>query len=265
VPTLEADGYLVVRGAVPRLMCERVVEAIGSQLGIGVDDPATWHLVSSEVDQVPLWGHQSQWDIRELPSLHAGWAGIWGTEALWVDMASCRFTPPWRPGRADALPIHWDNDPRVEHPRWYAGVLALTDAPAGHGGFRCAPALTHDRDRWPTEWTQTQYGTEYRPLVHSSEIVDVPLAAGDLVILHPQLAHGTVRNEGDSPRVAFYIQFFPEGDDDARRERVDDYANGRCPSFWRWKPGHDRIEPGPPARLTPHGRKLLGLDRWAGS
>jgi hypothetical protein len=42
-----------------------VLDAIADNLGITVHDPSTWDRVSTDVDQVPRWGHQSQWDIRE--------------------------------------------------------------------------------------------------------------------------------------------------------------------------------------------------------
>jgi hypothetical protein len=262
VNSLAEHGYVVLPGVVARSMCDRVVEAIGSELGIWLDDPSSWDRVPTLIDQVPLWGHQSQWDIRQLPALHRLWADIWDTAALWVDMSSCRFTPPWRPGGADAMSIHWDVDPWDEAIRWYPGVLALTDAGQGEGGFRCVPGLTRDRARWPTEWNESEFGVEYRPVFGEDEVIEVPLHAGDLVIMDHHLPHGTVRNHGPSPRVAFYIQYFPEGDSAGREERISDFETGRCPSFWRWKPGHDRTEPEPRASLSGLGRKLLGLNGW---
>lgn len=61
---LDNDGFFVARNAVPPEMCEAVLDAIREDLGTSVDDPNTWDRVSSKVDQVPLWGHRSQWEIR---------------------------------------------------------------------------------------------------------------------------------------------------------------------------------------------------------
>jgi len=261
--TVAEDGYVVVPGAVPAAMCQAVLDAIAAELGISVDDPATWDRVSSEIDQIPMWGHQSQWDIRQLPQLHRIWADIWGRDALWVDLNSCRFTPSWRPGRADRLPIHWDVDPWDDQVQWYPGVVALTDAGPGEGGFRCVPPLVHDREAWPNSWTdQGPNGYSYEPDVKSREIVEVPLRVGDLIVMDSKLPHGTVRNLTSRPRVAFYLQYFPAGTPDQAAERVADFEAGRCPSFWRWKPGHDRLESRPPATLNEHGRRLLGAEPW---
>lgn len=257
------DGHVVFRNAVPIAMCQSVLDAIGSELGIWVHDPATWDRVSGEIEEVPLRGHQSQWDIRQLPELYAIWSAVWGTKALWVDRNSCRYTPPWREGRAEPLPIHWDVDPHDPGVLWYPGILALTDAPPGAGGFCCAPSLMHSRDCWPTSWTTSHYGVEYRPNeIAAEQIVEIPLAAGDLLVFDSHLPHGTVRNSTASPRVAFCLQMFPEGSLAAAEANIADHLSGIAPPWWRWKPGHDRVEQDPPATLTDHGKRLMGMLRY---
>jgi hypothetical protein len=254
------DGYVVFKNAVPRKLCENVLQAIGTELGIWTEDRASWSRVSNEIDQVPLWGHQSQWDIRQLPNLSLIWSMVWGTSELWTDRNSCRFTPPWRKGRAEPIALHWDVDPFDHDVLWYSGIVALTDTPRGAGGFRCSPALMHNRDRWPTTWSTSQSGTEYRPhAVKDEEIVEVPLDVGDLLIFDSHLPHGTVRNRSHDPRVVFYLQMFPTGTDAEAQTNVSDHMAGVAPPWWRWKPGHDRVEPGPPATLNDRGKQLLGM------
>ena len=254
------DGYVVFRKVVPVELCEAVLDAIGGELHIWVDDPESWDRISAEIEEVPLRGHQSQWDIRQLPDLHAIWSTVWGTERLWVDRNSCRYTPPWREGRAEPLPLHWDVDPHDPDVLWYQGILALTHAPAGAGGFCCSPRLMHNRERWPTSWTSSRFGVEYRPAaVAEREVTEVPLGVGDLLVFDSHLPHGTVRNTADSPRVAFVLQMFPEGSQEEADANIADHLAGVAPPWWRWKPGHDRVEPGPPAVLTDHGKRLLGM------
>ena len=48
--------------------------------------------------------------------------------------------------------------------------------------------------------------------------------------------------------------------EDERAERLTSYDTGRCLPVWRAFPGHQRVEPWPPARLTVLGRQLLGAD-----
>jgi hypothetical protein len=260
---LTNDGFIVFPQAVPVAHCQAVLDTIGNDLGVWIDDPDTWDRVPHDIDQVPIWGHQSQWNIRQLPDLHTIWTMVWGTHRLWVDRNSSRFTPPWRPGRADALPLHWDLDPRDRNHLWYQGLVALTDAPAGAGGFRCAPSVMHNRDRWPSIWATSKYGTEYWPdPVPDDEVVEVPLHTGDLLVFGNHLPHGSVRNLSDQPRAVFYLQMFPAGTPEEAAVNIADHLAGMAPSWWRWKPGHDRIEPWPPATLDEHGERLLGLKPW---
>lgn len=258
------EGYVVLRGAVPKARCDAVLRAIDEELGIRVDDESTWDRVSTELDEVPLWGHQSQWEIRQDPAIYRIWVTVWGTERLWAARTSCRFTPPRRPGHraAEPLPLHWDVDPWDPETQWFPGILALTDAAPGEGGFRCSPVLLHNRDRWPTTWPRDERGTEYRVVDDRADVVEVPLEVGDLLIFDSHLPHGTVPNNGEHPRVVFYLQMFPEGTAEEAERNVADHLAGLAPPWWRWKPGHDRAEPGPPARLSPLGRRLIGLDRW---
>lgn len=46
-------------------------------------------------------------------------------------------TPPWSDAITEALAIHFDVDPHDSSQQWFPGLIALTGAAAGHGGFCC--------------------------------------------------------------------------------------------------------------------------------
>ena len=95
-------GWVRVPAVVPPSLCARLIEALEHELGVPVHDPSAWDAFGGEwCDLLPIWGHQSQWDIRQYPPLHRAWATLWNTDALWVSLDSCRFTPPSRPGYAE--------------------------------------------------------------------------------------------------------------------------------------------------------------------
>jgi Phytanoyl-CoA dioxygenase (PhyH) len=259
---LARDGFCVLPGVVPTAMCDRVLAAVRERCGLDVTDPSTWSNVSAEVDQVPVWGHQSQWDIRQLPALHAAWAEAWGTDRLWVSFDSCRFTPPWRRGLPEPLAIHWDHDPRDGAQRFVQGFVALTDTPSRAGGFCCAPSWMNTPERWPAEWPQRPWGPLWTVEPADYELVEIPTTVGDVVMFGSRLPHGTVRNESDLPRAVFYLSYTPAGDAAAARIRVEDFVAGRTAEYWRWKPGHDEPESWPPATLDDLGERLLGRQPW---
>jgi Phytanoyl-CoA dioxygenase (PhyH) len=259
---LARDGFCVLPGAVPVGLCEQVLDAIRDRCGLDVADPSTWSAVSAELDQVPVWGHQAQWDIRQSPTLHAAWAEAWGTEQLWVSFDSCRFTPPSRPGLPEPLAIHWDHDPRDQSLRFVQGFVALTDAPVQSGGFCCAPSWMNAPERWPPEWPQQPWGPHWTVEPDRADLVEVPTRTGDVVMFESRLPHGTVRNGSAWPRVVFYLSYGQAGDEEEARQRVEDFDHGRTAAYWRWKPGHDEPQPWPAASLNDLGERLLGRRPW---
>jgi hypothetical protein len=255
IASLGDDGYVVLPRAVPDEMCLAVVAAIDQVLGIRLDNASTWGRIGSELDQVPMWGHQSQWDIRQLPNLYAAWSRIWGRDDLWVDVNSCRVTPPWLEDIADALPIHFDVDPHDSSEQWFPGLVALTDAAIGGGGFCCVPSLFRDPHRWPTSWPEPG---RYQPQIGTDDqIVEIPLERGDVLIWDSHLPHGTVRNIGTAARAVFYLQLHPSGTNAELVERLADIESGRAPPWVRGKPGHDRLDRHH-VTLSHLGQRLLG-------
>ena len=88
--------------------------------------------------------------------------------------------------------------------------------------------------------------------------------AGDLIVWDSRLPHGNSKNLSHRPRIAFYLQMFPTY---AAYPGIatESWRTGRCIPNWRTRPGYDRVEPWPPAKLSPLGRRLIGLDPWTGA
>jgi hypothetical protein len=261
---LRQFGWIRISSAVPTELCERLVQVLERELGVPVRDPSRWDDYGGRMrDFVPLWGHQAQWAIRQHPNFHRIWATLWNTEKLWVSLDSCRFTPPWKPGYAETYGIHWDHDPWDAKWRMLQGVLALTNTDVNQGGFRCVPSLYYDRDKWPTLPTIDPDGdASWLADTNGHEIVIVPARAGDLIVWDYRLPHGNSRNVSAVPRIAFYATMFPASNGLDQHEAIESRRTGRCVSWWRKRPGYDRVEPWPPAELTALGRRLLGLDSW---
>jgi len=65
---------------------------LNASFGAPVRDPRRWNEYGGVMrDLLPIWGHQAQWDIRQYPPLRRTWATLWGSDALWVTLDSCRF------------------------------------------------------------------------------------------------------------------------------------------------------------------------------
>src|SRR5450755_3350826 len=60
---LHNNGWTRVDGSVPRELCDRLVDALESEIGVPVNDPSRWDAYGGEMrDLVPIWGPQAPWD-----------------------------------------------------------------------------------------------------------------------------------------------------------------------------------------------------------
>jgi hypothetical protein len=109
------EGWIRFPGAIPEGLCRRLVGVLERELRVPVHDPTRWREYGGPMrDLIPIWGHQTQWDIRQHPNLHRIWATLWGTDALRVSLDCFRFTPPWRPEYAEPYGLHWDHGPKAQ-------------------------------------------------------------------------------------------------------------------------------------------------------
>jgi hypothetical protein len=70
VEAFRANGYAVVRGAVPSALCEALVAAIGMVRGLDADRPQTWYRDPPLAwHVVPMWGHQAPDSLGRLNQL----------------------------------------------------------------------------------------------------------------------------------------------------------------------------------------------------
>jgi hypothetical protein len=166
---------------------------------------------------VEVYNHQTLWDNRQMPKVHAAFADIWGTEKLWctIDRANLNF--PLRPGFEYKGFIHWDYDPDTK-PQNVQGVLALADqTDIEMGGFQCIPELFRTYDVW--KLTQPEDRNHFKPDTTGFETEKILMEAGDLLIFNSSEPHGIRPNRSkDKVRIAQYISMMPaEEDNDALR------------------------------------------------
>ncbi len=268
------NGYVIIKNAVPKERVKKTADFLWEFEGKDPGDPSTWYTPPraemqmkelTNTGMVEVYNHQTLWDNRQVPRVHAAFSDIWGTEKLWctIDRANLNF--PLRPGFEYKGFIHWDYDPETK-PRNVQGVLALADQMDEEmGGFQCVPELFRTYDSW--KLTQPEYRNHFQPDTTGFSIEKVLLEAGDLLILNSTLPHGIRPNRSkDKVRIAQYISMMPaeEGNISLRKWRISSWRDRRAPEGYAF-PGDPRgYEQNKyhTAELSPLGRKLLGLDDW---
>ena len=234
------------------------------------NDPGSWYPDPPRASiMTEMYQHQALWDNRQYPRVHQAFAEIWGTEQLWVSIDRASMNPPELPDWKYPGKLHWDTklEPPIDF--WVQGVLYLTDTAANQGAFACVPGFHRQLEDWlkdlPPEADPREQDLE------SLGAQPIPGAAGDLIIWHTALPHGSSSNTATQPRVAQYITMFPpQGyDEEARNHRLKAWRDRlaglviEVTGVTTWKLRNEKEhQTGQTAELSPLGRKLLGLDRW---
>jgi hypothetical protein len=118
----KTEGFVVVRGAVPREHCDAVAQMLWQFQEMDPADPTTWHKPQlrehkmtelNNTGMVEVYNHQSLWDTRQNRRVYDAFVDIWDREDLWVAIDRANLNPPNGQARADRRTdgfIHFDID-----------------------------------------------------------------------------------------------------------------------------------------------------------
>ena len=125
--------------------------------------------------------------------------------------------------------LHWDVDLTKPLPKLMQGVLYLTDTLAHQGAFTCIPGFHHRLAEWLQSLPKNAEPREAIRRERSQDAVSVAGRAGDLIVWHSGLPHGSSPNTSHNPRIVQYITMSPsrEDDDQLRRERIEGWRERR--------------------------------------
>jgi hypothetical protein len=266
-----ANGYVIVRQAVPRENVERLVDLLWRFDEKDPNDPSTWrapqrreHSMTeiNNTGMLEIYHHQYLWDNRMAPRIYDAFVDVWDREDLWVTIDRANLNPPNTVKGNPHGFIHWDVDTSLTPPPIGAqGVLSLKQQDAEVGGFQCAPELFSRFDEWVK--TQPADRDPMRPDTTGFNIVTIEMEAGDFLIWNSLLAHGVRPNHSEGrARMAQYISMFPAEWENAaeREERIRLWREREPPkrtASRQWEKRNAET-----AVLSPLGKKLLGLERW---
>lgn len=267
---IQKYGYVIVHDVVPKENLDAVVEDIWKHTGASPDDPESWYRDTVKPSgMIEMYQYQSLWNNRQHPNVWEVFRAVHGTDKLWVSIDRANLKPPESPAHPEYAHkgmIHWDTDitKYPDIPFGVQGVLALTDTEPDQGGFQCIPETYEHLDEFLKAQAPERLET-HNPDWTGYTPTRPRMKAGDLLIWTTLLLHGNSPNTSTRPRLGQYVSMGPAGADEAhRQERIRIWRENTHPSG-RAFPGDPRgiEEQRPePAKLTPLGRKLLGMDRW---
>ncbi len=262
-------GYIHLRAAISVEQVNRTVAAIFEFLEMDPSNPRDWYdedkRARSGIDRqgrIPFYHHQTLWDNRQTPRIHAAYAQIFGSADLLVSIDRVNMNPPVTQTWPYDGFIHWDIDVS-KRPLDHAiqGLLCLTDDDGNSGGFQCVAGFHNELDAWLAR-QPPGYATRF-PDTSGMTITPIPMRAGDYLIFHGFLPHGNRPNRSRSPRLAQYITMFPRaslGPQDLA-ERLRAYELGRPTVSTAGKPfpvATHKPQSAGHIQLTELGQQLLG-------
>lgn len=204
----EREGYVIVHDAVPAEACADSARLIWDHLRASPEDPSSWYGERSHGIMVQLFQNPALLANRSSARIHKAFSQLWGTPDLWVTTDRVGFNPPERPGFEFPGPdLHWDVSVYPPIPFGTQGILYLTDTPARQGAFTCVPGFHHR----VADWLESlPAGADPRRQdLHALGSRPIGGRAGDLVIWHQALPHGSSPNRGVLPRLVHYINMYP--------------------------------------------------------
>ncbi|MEZ0487891.1 phytanoyl-CoA dioxygenase family protein [Fibrella aquatica] len=203
-------GYVIIREAILRPDCAETIGLICDFLGIDRYDPQTWYTphAARQGIMVQLFTHPLLTRNRESPRIRTAYEQLWGRTDLWVTHDRVGFHPPQTESWPFPGPrLHWDV--RLDRPVSFGlqGLLYLSDTEANQGAFTLVPGFQHQLTNWLAHLPPgaDPHGEDLPALGA------VPLAgnAGDFILWHHALPHGSSPNLAPAPRFVQYINYAP--------------------------------------------------------
>lgn len=205
----DEHGYLIIPAVLSKNEAAAARSAIWDFLNIREDDPASWYQGSSQMKKimVQLFSHPALEVARASDYIRRIFQQLWQRSDLIMTTDRVGFNPPetaqWKfPGPG----IHWDVELTAPIPFGTQGLIYLTDVAENQGAFCCVPGFHKKIDHWLAKQPQN---TDLQQQDWSQwPVKPIAANAGDLIIWHHALPHGSSPNRADFPRMVQYLNMY---------------------------------------------------------
>lgn len=173
-----------------------------------IQPPGTIRILPKQGIMVQLFQHPALEKNRQSKKIRNAYEQLWNRKDLWMNTDRVSFNPPenerWQfPGPR----LHWDVSLELPIPFGLQGLLYLSDTQESQGAFTLVPGFHNKIDAWINSLpaganprTQDLYQLGIKPIAAN---------AGDFIIWHQALPHGSSPNKAAAPRIVQYINYMP--------------------------------------------------------
>ncbi|HYE55851.1 MAG TPA: phytanoyl-CoA dioxygenase family protein [Chitinophagaceae bacterium] len=206
----DVHGYIILRNAVAKEDCTAAINAISGFLAIDINDRSTWYQPhpARQGIMVQMFQHPALEKNRKAEKIRSAFEQLWGRKDLWMNTDKVSFNPPecdeWKfPGPR----LHWDVSLELPIPFGLQGLLYLSDTKENQGAFTLVPGFHKRIEGWISSLPpgadprkEDMYALGAQPIAAN---------AGDFIIWHHALPHGSSANTAFVPRFVQYINYAP--------------------------------------------------------
>ncbi len=203
-------GYIILRNAVAVEDCDNTIVLMCEHLGIERHNPETWYRQHPDRQgiMVQLFQHPQLQKNRETPVIRMAFEQLWGRKDILVNTDRVGFNPPETDTYKFPGPkLHWDVSLDLPIPFGLQGILYLSDTAENQGAFTLVPGFQNHVEQWikglppgTNPRTQDMYALGHKPIAAN---------AGDFIIWHHALPHGSSPNTSKVPRFVQYFVYQP--------------------------------------------------------
>jgi len=206
----QENGYIIIRNAVSKEHCDETIKELCDFIGIDRNDAETWynHHASRQGIMVQLFQHPALERNRKAEKIKKAYEELWNRTDLWLNTDRVGFNPPETETYQFQGPrLHWDASIIPPIRFGTQGILYLSETAENQGAFTLVPGFNNRIEDWlknlPPEVDprgEDLYALGPKPIAAN---------AGDFIIWHHILPHGSSPNTAALPRFVQYINYAP--------------------------------------------------------
>jgi len=206
----DENGYVIIKQAIPKEDSEQSRKVVYDFLGASENNVESWYQdhPAKQGIMVQLFNNELLNKNRMSLRIKRAYQQLWNRPDLLVSMDRVSFNPPESEQYHFPGPnLHWDVSLKRPIPFGLQGLLYLSDTSVEQGAFTLVPGFHKRIDAWLDKLPKdanprTQDFAALGPQGLAGE-------AGDFIIWHQALPHGSCPNKAALPRIVQYINYQP--------------------------------------------------------
>lgn len=206
----QEHGYVIIKDAITKDAALAAEDAIWNFLEMDKHDSSSWYKIHPDKQgiMVQFFQHPALQANRESLRIRKAFEELWGTSDLWVNTDRAGFNPPeTKEFKFSGPRLHWDVSLELPIPLGLQGILYLTDTAADQGALTVVPGFQNRIDDWIHGLPE---GSNPRTQdIEALGAMPIAASAGDFIIWHQALPHGSRPNTNTYPRIVQYIAWQP--------------------------------------------------------